>query len=129
MKECNQCGKCCTKYGHGGLSATESELEFWETFRPDIFRYVQRGEIWIDPESGKQLERCPWLRRAPNKELYTCDIYLDRPDDCKFYPVTISQMVDDQCEMLEVQDLSDKKKAQNVLDKIMIDSRPAVNFD
>jgi len=58
MKECNQCGKCCTKYGNGGLSVSEDEIKFWDVFRPEIYDYVNDGKIWIDPDSGKQLERC-----------------------------------------------------------------------
>jgi Fe-S-cluster containining protein len=124
LKECNQCGKCCTKYGGDGLSVSEAELELWETFRPDLYNYVQDGAIWKDPDSGVQMERCPWLRQVPNQDRYTCDIYLDRPDDCKFYPVTIDQMVEDECEMLEVQDLGNPKQAQKSLDKVMSESRP-----
>ena len=124
MKECNQCGKCCTKYGGDGLSVSEAELELWETFRPDLYNYVQRWGDLEDPDSGEQMERCPWLRQVPNQDRYTCDIYLDRPDDCKFYPVTIDQMVEDECEMLEVQDLGNPKQAQKSLDKVMSESRP-----
>ena len=80
--------------------------------------------MWKDPDSGEQMERCPWLRQVPNQDRYTCDIYLDRPDDCKFYPVTIDQMVEDECEMLEVQDLGNPKQAQKSLDKVMSESRP-----
>ncbi len=122
MKECNQCGKCCIKYGNGGLSATASEIEFWEVFRPDISRYVRAGKIWMDPDSGQQLERCPWLRKAPGQEKYTCDIYHDRPDDCKHYPVNLDEMVRDECEMIEVQDLLHPKQAQQALEKFMGDS-------
>lgn len=125
MKECNQCGKCCTKYGNGGLSVTESEIELWDIFKPDIYRYVDKGNIWMDPETGKQLEICPWLRKTPNQNIYTCEIYYDRPDDCKHYPVTIEQMINDECEMLEEKDLAKPKQAQGKLDKIMADSRPA----
>lgn len=124
MKECNQYGKCCSKYGGDGLSVSEAELELWETFRPDLYNYVQDGAIWKDPDSGEQMERCPWLRQVPNQDRYTCDIHLDRPDDCKFYPVTIDQMVEDECEMLEVQDLGNPKQAQKSLDKVMSESRP-----
>lgn len=126
MKECNQCGKCCTKYSDGGLSALPSEIESWEMFRPDIYRYVSGGNIWISPVTGKQMERCPWLRKLPDQDKYTCDIYYDRPEDCKHYPVTIEQMVVDECEMLEVRDLAKPKQAQDRLDKLMVDSRPAV---
>lgn len=125
MIECNQCGKCCTKYSDGGLTASAEEIESWELFRPDIRKYVADGNIWMSPESGEQLILCPWLRKAPNQKKYTCDIYYDRPDDCKHYPVTIQQMIADDCEMIEVQDLNNPKQAQKQLDKIMADSRPA----
>ncbi len=124
MKDCNQCGKCCTKYGDGGLSASSDEIELWEQFRPDISRYVSGGMIWMDPDSGEQLTRCPWLRQLPNQAKYICDIYEDRPDDCKYYPVTIEQMVKDECEMLEAHDLTRPRQAQHKLNKIMADSRP-----
>jgi len=125
MKECNQCGKCCINYSNGGLSASASEIEWWESNRPNIARYVNDGRIWMDPDTGKQLERCPWLKKLPNENKYTCDIYHDRPDDCKFYPVTIEDMIKDECEMLESQDLKNQKQAQKVLDNLMSDSRPA----
>jgi Fe-S-cluster containining protein len=124
MKECNQCGKCCTKYSNGGLSASANEIEYWDNFRPDIYRYVSDGKIWVNPDTGKQIELCPWLRKLPDQNKYTCNIYYDRPDDCKYYPVTIEQMVKDECEMLEPQDLLKLKQAQKTLDKLMADSRP-----
>jgi uncharacterized protein len=126
VKDCNQCGKCCIKYSNGGLSVSPSEIELWELFKPDIYQYVSNGEIWVDPKTGEQIERCPWLRKEPNQKKYTCDIYYDRPDDCKFYPVTIEQMVKDECEMLEVQDLNKPKQAQVALDTLMVGSRPPV---
>jgi Fe-S-cluster containining protein len=125
VKECNQCGKCCINYSNGGLSASASEIESWENTRPDIARYVNEGKIWIDPDTGKQLELCPWLNKLPNENKYTCDIYYDRPDDCRFYPVTIKDMIKDECEMLETRDLTNPKQAQKTLDKLMSDSRPA----
>jgi len=125
VNDCNQCGKCCVKYSNGGLSVTKSEIELWELFKPEIFQYVSDGKIWIDPKNGQQIERCPWLRKEPNQEKYTCDIYYDRPDDCKFYPVTIDEMERDECEMLEEQDLENRKQSQIELDKLMEDSRPS----
>ena len=125
MKDCSQCGKCCVKYSNGGLSASTSEIELWEIFKPDIYQYVRDGKIWVDPQTGEQIERCPWLRKTLNQEIYTCDIYYDRPDDCKHYPVTIEQMVKDECEMLEANDRAKPKQAQITLDKLMVDSRPA----
>ena len=126
MKECNQCGKCCVNYSNGGLSATADEVEYWEIFRPHISNFVSGGKIWIDPDTGKQLKRCPWLKKLSGEEKYICDIYFDRPDDCKHYPVTIEQMIKDECEMLEPKDLADPTQGQSDLDQLMIDCRPSV---
>ena len=128
MKDCNQCGKCCIKYSNGGLSASQSEIELWEIFKPDIYQYVSNGKIWVDPKTGEKIERCPWLRKIPNQEKYTCDIYDDRPEDCRLYPTNIEEMERDECEMLETVDFKDKKQAQINLDKLMEDSRPACEW-
>jgi Fe-S-cluster containining protein len=124
VKECNLCGKCCTKYSDGGLSASASEIELWDIFRPAIYRNVSDGNIWFSPDTDEQLKMCPWLRKQPNQNKYTCAIYYDRPDDCKYYPVTIDQMVKDECEMLEKQDMANPKQAQKALNKLLADSRP-----
>ena len=126
MKECNQCGKCCTNYGGGNLSVTAREIDWWETYTPEIARYVSGGKIWVSPVTGEVMARCPWLRKLPNQDKYICRIYYNRPDDCKYYPVDIEQMVRDDCEMLEAHDLANPKKAQTVLDRLMSDSRPPV---
>ncbi len=123
MKDCNSCGKCCIKYSNGDLSAESSEIDYWENHRPDIYQYVRGGKIWIDPSSGRQLTLCPFLKKEPNQNRYTCDIYYDRPDDCKYYPSNISEMIRDECEMIEKKDLTDSTKAQKTLDIIMSDSR------
>ena len=129
MKDCNQCGKCCIKYGDGDLSATQEEIDLWEIFNPDIFKFVKNNKIWFDPQTGLSLNRCPFLGIAPKedpkaKNLYTCSIYLNRPEDCRHYPSLISEMVRDECEMIEVKDLENPKKSQIKLDSLMKDSRP-----
>ena len=124
MKDCNQCGKCCALYADGGLSASDNEIQWWETARPDIAEYVRDGKIWVSPITGEQLATCPWLQKLPDQEKFACSIYHDRPDDCKHYPVDVAQMVKDDCEMLEVRDLTNPQQAQNRLDRLMADSRP-----
>jgi Fe-S-cluster containining protein len=125
LRDCNQCGKCCINYGGGGgLSASPEEIDWWETARPDIARYVRDGRIWASPETGEILDRCPWLEKLPGDTKYTCSIYFDRPGDCRYYPVDIAQMVSDDCEMLQPQDLKDFRQAQKKLDFLMSDSRP-----
>lgn len=128
MRECNQCGKCCINYGGGGrLSASPEEIDGWETTRPDIARYVRDGKIWVSPETGELLDRCPWLEQIPGQPKYTCGIYHDRPGDCRYYPVDIEQMVKDDCEMLQPYDLRNPRQAQRDLDFLMSDSRPPVD--
>lgn len=124
MKNCNQCGKCCTNYANGGLSASAKEIDRWASDRPDIYRYVADGKIWVDPDTGDQLVSCPFLEKIPAQDKFVCKIYYDRPDDCRYYPVNIAQMINDECEMLERSDLQDSSKAQTKLDFLMADSRP-----
>ena len=130
MKDCNQCGKCCIKYGGGDLSATKEEIDLWEIFNPEIFDFVKGDDIWFDPNSGVKLKRCPFLEIAPKADTnaankYTCSIYLNRPEDCRHYPSLISEMIRDECEMIESIDLAKPKQAQITLDILMTGSRPA----
>lgn len=134
MKDCNQCGKCCIKYGDGALSASDEDIEMWEIFRPDIAQYVRNGQIWFKPNTDKKLTFCPFLETVPaadnpsGQTKYTCAIYQDRPEDCRHYPSNIAEMVRDECEMIEVKDLTNIKQAQIKLDKLMSDSRPPSEF-
>ena len=82
----------------------------------------------MDPDTGKQIELCPWLRKEPKQNKYTCDIYFDRPDDCRFYPSTLDEMVADGCEMIEEKDLANPKQGQKALDIIMQDSWQAFEY-
>ena len=119
MKACNACGRCCVKYSNGRLSASREDIALWESFRPDIAKYVLSGEIWFDPSTEKLIELCPWLKKDSESARYLCDIYLDRPEDCRAYPATVSDMIKDDCEMLEASDLRDLKRAQKTLNAIM----------
>ena len=86
----------------------------------------------MDPVSGEQLTRCPWLEVLPGCPAsgsikYGCRIYQDRPQDCRHYPVSIADMVRDECEMIEICDIENPKQAQTTLDQLMADSRPPVS--
>lgn len=122
MKDCNACGKCCIKYSNGGLSATSQEIAQWQDEAPQIADYVQNGEIWFDPDTKESLTICPFLQKIENSKTYTCSIYFNRPDDCRFYPSTLDEMMRDECEMIEERDLKNPKNAQQALEIIMKDS-------
>jgi uncharacterized protein len=127
MKECNSCGKCCIKYSDGRLYASPDEIEYWQVFRPNIAKYTHNGNIWThpstEPNAGAAITRCPWLQKSDDGSKYLCSIYYDRPDDCKHYPSNIAEMINDECEMIELVDLQDKETAQRTLDTLMADSR------
>jgi Fe-S-cluster containining protein len=82
----------------------------------------------MDPDTGEQLTICPWLRKLRDQNKYICDIYDDRPDDCRYYPTTIEEMAQLECEMLESHDLANPRRAQKILDTLMADSRPPVTM-
>ena len=128
MKACNQCGKCCIKYGGADLSVSKEEIAFWELFEPEIFAYVKEGKVWFDPDTGEPMEKCPFLEvekpaSANSAIKYTCGIYLNRPEDCRHYPSLVSEMIRDECEMIEISDLNNPKRAQTKLDILMQDDR------
>jgi len=56
--------------------------------------------------------------------LSLSDYHHDHPEDCRFYPVTISEMINDDCKMDEAKDLENPQQAQKTLDSLMADSRP-----
>ena len=43
-------------------------------------------DIWISPVTGEDVQRCPWLRKLPNKEKYICRIHDVKPEHCRAYP-------------------------------------------
>jgi len=89
------------------------------------YQYVKGEEIWYHPDTGEQLSRCPFLEvdDTTDRTKYTCAIYLHRPEDCRLYPSNVSEMIRDECEMIERKDLHDLKKAQSFLDDLMQSSR------
>ncbi len=123
MKNCNACGKCCTKYGGGGLSATQEEIENWREFYPHIYQWVSNDEIWIDPNTHKVAETCPFLYQDPTGRRQLCRIYEQRPEDCRLYPSSVAEMIRDDCEMIEPKDLRNSKQAEKELAVLMADSR------
>lgn len=113
MRQCIQCGKCCLKYSaNSGLGcATEKDFKLWKKHRPDILAYADCSDLWVSPVTGEEMDRCPWLRKLPNKDKYKCRIYEARPEVCRNYPRSIEQMIKDGCGMLEDGDL-DKPLSQ-----------------
>jgi Fe-S-cluster containining protein len=83
---CACCGRCCEFFG-GHLHVTPRDLERWRRQgREDLLSRVNRlGWIWVDPQTKRREDRCPFIERSPdNKGL--CRIHDTKPDMCRAYP-------------------------------------------
>lgn len=94
---CKQCGNCCLNlYDAFTTSVTHEDIQLWESKgRDDIIDWVAPiplGEnlliydIWISPVTGEDAQRCPWLRKLPNREKYICRIHDVKPQHYRDYP-------------------------------------------
>lgn len=115
MRPCTQCGKCCLEYKGGDWlgTASEADMLLWLIRIPEVLDYVggNSRDLWISPDTGEKSTCCPWLRKLPEQNCYTCKIHPFRPEVCRDYPIDIGQMLDLECEMLEADDF-DKPHTQ-----------------
>jgi Fe-S-cluster containining protein len=99
---CKQCGHCCLTLSDAyQTSATDEDIELWTAEgREDILEWVsfipigkdESGtmhyayDIWINPRTGEDVDRCPWLRKLPKKDKYICRIQEVKPSVCRNFP-------------------------------------------
>ena len=80
---CKQCGHCCLNLRDAFCTcAIEEDVRQWEEHgREDVLAWVDpvsvgdeilAYDIWINPATGDDVARCPWLRKLPGKNKYTC---------------------------------------------------------
>jgi Fe-S-cluster containining protein len=43
-------------------------------------------DIWFNPITDDEVERCPWLRKLPKMDKYVCRIHSVKPRHCREYP-------------------------------------------
>jgi Fe-S-cluster containining protein len=112
MKACTQCGRCCTNDSFmGSMQFSGADFVRWKREgRADILDWGvvlgsdkdgPRGDLWISPVTGREAERCPFVRKMPGRDKYTCRIYDTRPEVCRSYPEAVDHMEFVSCEMLE----------------------------
>ena len=94
---CKRCGNCCINLSGGYQhSADQSDVDMWvDNHRDDILAWVDPIEIgdgnyiydvWIDPKTNDDVNKCPWLRKLPGKDKYICKIHEVKPRVCREYP-------------------------------------------
>lgn len=94
---CHCCGHCCLMLidAYNGC-VSDDDLQRWKLQgREDILAWIvtldlgpgnQLHTAWVDPETGEDVERCPWLLDMLNNKGYLCGIESIKPDHCRAYP-------------------------------------------
>lgn len=94
---CTCCGHCCLTLidAYNGC-VSDADLERWKLHgREDLLDWVvtldlgpgnQLHTAWVDPETGEDVERCPWLLDRIDGKAYLCAIDSIKPDHCRAYP-------------------------------------------
>ncbi|HAD05473.1 MAG TPA: hypothetical protein DCF93_12935 [Desulfuromonas sp.] len=94
---CRRCGHCCLNLvdAYRGC-VSDADLARWRAAgRDDLLARVETLQLgpgnvlhlaWLDPDTGEEVERCPWLRELPDGAGYGCGIEAIKPDHCRAYP-------------------------------------------
>ena len=82
---CNCCGHCCLNLidAYNGC-VSDADLERWRRLgRDDLLVWVKTLDLgpgnklhtaWVDPETGDDVERCPWLLDLLDQKGHICGI-------------------------------------------------------
>lgn len=96
---CIQCGKCCRTLDYE-TECDESDIRRWQDMgRSDILAWVHSQDrsaqvspgtyrIWVDPDTGKTAQTCPWLSPCADQDRFVCAIHDIKPEVCREYPYT-----------------------------------------
>lgn len=94
---CRNCGHCCLNLvdAYNGC-VSDADLQRWQqSGRADLATWVrtlnlapgnQLHTAWVNPETGDDVERCPWLLDKLDRSGYLCAIDTIKPDHCRAYP-------------------------------------------
>jgi hypothetical protein len=84
-------------------AAITSDMRMWaDKGRSDILewvsptpRFIQKNgltvavfDYWLNPRTGRKVDRCPWLRKVRRQDKYICGINNVKPAVCRNYPLT-----------------------------------------
>ena len=94
---CRQCGQCCRSLNYQD-ALTAADVDAWRRLgRTDILEFVgvfeRKGHpdayrIWLTPGTRQLADRCPFLKKVPEKNRWTCRIHDVKPGICRQYPVS-----------------------------------------
>lgn len=88
--KCSGCGKCCTSFGD--FIKIERQLNHRDYYcrygiKNELFLAHVEGDYIVrspaHPAEGKPIKGCPFLKKNPSGNGFTCAIYSTRPQVCK----------------------------------------------
>ncbi len=94
---CRCCGHCCLSLidAYNGC-VSDADLQRWRALgREDLKAWVKTLDLgpgnqlhlaWVNPETGEDVERCPWLLERLDRKGFLCAIEEVKPDHCRAYP-------------------------------------------
>ena len=94
---CRCCGHCCLQLidAYNGCVSDADLLRWQRLGRTDILDWVKTLDLgpnnklhtaWVDPQTGEDVERCPWLLDMLEQKGHLCGIEAIKPDHCRAYP-------------------------------------------
>jgi Fe-S-cluster containining protein len=95
--KCRCCGQCCLNLidAYNGC-VSDADLDRWRKLgRSDLLDRVRTLDLgpdnklhtaWVDPDSGEDVDRCPWLLDRTDQKGHLCGIEEIKPDHCRAYP-------------------------------------------
>jgi len=94
---CRCCGHCCLNLPDAfNGCVSEADVQRWgQHDRGDILSRIEAIDLgpgnrlyvaWLDPDTGDDVERCPWLLDRVDRHGYLCGIEEIKPDHCRAYP-------------------------------------------
>jgi len=95
--KCRCCAHCCLNLvdAYNGCVSDADLLRWRKLGRNDLLVWVRTLDLgpgnqlhtaWVDPESGEDVERCPWLLERVDRQGFLCGIESVKPDHCRAYP-------------------------------------------
>ena len=106
--KCKQCGNCCLNLNDAfQTSVSDEDIAMWKREgQCDILEWVDSiflGEdhyiydIWINPKTGDDVCRCPWLRKLLKQNKYICRIHDVKSEHCRNYPRSRNHAEETEC--------------------------------
>lgn len=94
---CNCCGHCCLTLidAYNGCISDDDLTRWQQQKRDDLLAWVVTLDLgpgnklhtaWIDPTTGDDVERCPWLLDIIDRSGHLCGIEATKPEHCRNYP-------------------------------------------